>query len=462
MHTNLKAGTAAVTITPDRPLYLQGHSQDHPAIGTLDLLEARVIALDDGRTRAAIVSADLIGLDASSVGRIRKVAESASGIPGANVMVSCTHTHSGPAVMRLHDYRRVDRRYLGWLEQTLGDAVGTASQSMRPAVVAAGEGGPVDFNVNRRLPTPDGVALRPNPDGVVDRRVRVVRIDPAESPEPRGTVGEEPLPQTDPIAILYSYVCHPTALTSWKSHNSYSADYPGAARRVVEASYNERNGGGAIAMFLPGCFGDVRPNLQDNDGAFRSATVQELQVLGRSLGTEVVQVAERLVGQPVDSIGLASAMVTLPYSHVPDEAELRGMAGDERLGIWAEGLLEKLGRDGGLAAGDTAGEVAVIRIGRHWTVSLPGEPMLEIGWSIERGLAELRLADPERGDLALALGYTNGSNVGYLCTSEAMLEGGCEAERSYIAYHHPGPFVREIEQTLIVTAIDLASKLAGV
>ena len=262
--TRLTAGTAAVTITPDRPVNLQGYVRG-PARGTLDPLEVRAIVFDDRTTRTAIVTADLIGLEYTSVERIRAIAEDACGIPGDHVMVSCSHTHSGPAVQRLRGLP-VDPQYLDSLERKLGELVAEADSCKRPVTLGTGEGS-VDINVNRRLRTPEGTIMRANSGGVVDKRVRVLRVDPAGAPVTAGTLGGRPLPQSDPVAVLFSYVCHATVL----GHDNfrYSADYPGATRRFVEEAYRSDGGEDMVAMFLPGCFGDVRPHLLGDDGGFR-------------------------------------------------------------------------------------------------------------------------------------------------------------------------------------------------
>ena len=447
----LKAGTAAVTITPDRPAYMQGYgNRMGKATGTLDPLEARVIALDDGATSAAIVSLDLLGLDAASVARIRDVAAQASSIPAGNVMVVCSHTHAGPAIQAMAGVP-IDQEYLDWLERRLGEAVGEAAASMVDVTVGAGEGW-AGFNVNRRLRRPDGSVGGANPSGAVDHRVRVLRLDRAGAPEAPGTLGESMMPQADPVAVLFSFACHSTVLMS--ANTRYSGDYPGAAREFIESAYAPS---GTVAAFLPGCFGDARPHLLAPDGGFRGASDHELTVLGRILGSEVVGVAERLECEPVDDIAVASRQVELPYSHVPDKAELRAATGPDDAG-WAGALLETLESDGSLPDRET-GEVAVLRLGRHWIATTPGETLVEIGWSIERGLAELGLADPAQGDMTLALGYANG-NSGYLCTATAMFEGGYEPARAYKYYLRPGPFAPEIEPTLIQTALDLAKQSA--
>ena len=443
----LRVGTAAATITPERPSYMQGYgNRMGKATGTLDQLEARVIALDDGTTSAAIVSVDLLGLDAESVARVRHAAAQTSPIPAGNVMVVCSHTHAGPAIQTAGEVP-VDQEYLGWLERRLGEAVGEAAATMVPVTLGAGEGW-ADFNVNRRLRKPDGSVGGANPSGAVDHRVRVLRFDRADAPDAQGTLGDSVMPQADPVAVLFSFACHSTVLMSANYH--YSGDYPGAARRFIESAYAP---GGTVAAFLPGCFGDARPHLLDPDGGFRGASDHELTVLGRILGSEVVGVAEQLECESVDDIAVASREVELPYAHLPGEAELRAATDPGDTG-WARALLGVIERDGSLPDHEM-GEVAVLRLGRHWIATTPGETLIEIGWSIERGLVELGLADPERGDMALALGYANG-NSGYLCTSSAMFEGGYEPARAYKYYLRPGPFAPEIEPTLIQTALDLA------
>ena len=60
---NLLAGAAAVNITPPVGSYLQGYTRGQRSIGVHLELYAKAIVFDDGATRAAIVTTDLIGLD---------------------------------------------------------------------------------------------------------------------------------------------------------------------------------------------------------------------------------------------------------------------------------------------------------------------------------------------------------------------------------------------------------------
>jgi len=281
--------------------------------------------------------------------------------------------------------------------------------------------------------------MRANPGGVMDRRVRVLRLDPAGAPPAPGTLGGRHLPQTDPLAVLFSYPCHPTVLGA--GNLRYTADYPGAARRFVEAAYRQSAPDGALrthALFVPPCFGNLRPHLlrPGGEGAFREGTDHELTVLGRQLGSEVVRVAEAIgAGEPVGGIAAGRRPVWLPYGPAPDGAPLPPES-----------------------AGETA-EVQVLRIGRHWLLATPGETTLEIGLSIERGMAELGLADPARGDLALAVGYANGY-VGYLCAASLIGEGGYEPG-DFHSYGRPAPFAPGIEPALVDGVLSLAQDLRG-
>lgn len=445
----ISAGVAGLDITPSRLISLQGYgNRNGLATGTLDHLEARAIVFGDGTTYTAIVSADLLGFDSTSVQRIRQAVEERCGVPGRNIMITCSHTHSAPSVQRLAG-SPPDDEYLEWVESRVVDSVVEAASAMSPITLGVGQGF-ADFNVNRRRQTSSGVVLEPNPAGDVDHRVHVLRIDHAQTLHGSGMLGSQMLLRCNPMALLFAYPCHATSLMD--DNTRYSADFPGAARRFVESIYGEKT----LAMYLPGCSGDIRPHLVGPDAGFRSASDHELTILGRLLGTAVVQGAESTVPGSIDQLGITSKKVTLPFSHVPHKAELLAAAGDDMHGMWANKLLEELER--GYLPRSVEGEVQVMRLGNHIIVATSGETMLGIGRAIEHGLDSLGLIESSRGDRALVLGYANG-NVGYLCTATSFGEGGYEPIESFDYYLKPGPFKPEIEKTLVKTALDLALEL---
>jgi hypothetical protein len=96
----LRVGTAAIKITPPVGIPLAGYYSPRGSDGVLDDLYAKVAVLDDGQTQAALVVCDLITLPRNTVLEARKLIEQKIGLPGSHVMISATHTHTGPALTR--------------------------------------------------------------------------------------------------------------------------------------------------------------------------------------------------------------------------------------------------------------------------------------------------------------------------------------------------------------------------
>lgn len=417
MADELRAGTARVNITPPVGIHLQGYNRGRPSDGIRDELYARALVLERGESRFALVCADIIGLEPASVARTRALVQESTGILGDAVCIATSHTHSGPAVMYVGRIDPPDPDYTRTLEKMLAGAVAMAARALQPVRLGYGKG-ECGFNINRRLRTPAGIVMRPNPDGAQDRRVQVVRLD-----------GED----GGPVAVLFRYACHPTCLTA--GNLRFSGDYPGAAARVIERVY----GAGTLAFFLPGCFGDLRPNLTTPDGSFRSATDAELDHLGRLLGAEVVRVAEESSPHADDRLASGRVELALPYAGLPSVDDLRRTIEEAQMEPFAEEILARREQS------EARIEVQTLRLGPVTLVALPGEVMNEIGAAIER----------ELDGPTVVMGYTN-ANPGYLCTAKAMAEGGYEPTCYLTSYHHPAPFTPDTELLLRRAALTAA------
>jgi neutral ceramidase len=433
----LLAGAASVDVTPPVGLWHLGVQSER----IRDDLRATAVVLAVGAERVAIVNADTLSLHRESVARIRQRITAEAGIPSENVTILATHTHSSPVAHPLgNSYPDAD--YVRRLEGAMAEAAIKAAQSVVPATLSYGEGY-VGFGVNRRLRTPKGVVMQPNPEGPIDRRVRVWRV---------AAEGEADAP----LAVLFSVCCHPTSFPTSPATN---ADYPGAARRVIEHAY----GGETRALFLPGAFGNIRPNPNDGQGRFRSVTDLELERMGRVLGAEVVRVAEDVSGIPREpgvvtpawsgtgGIGVDRKDVPLRYRSRPSRAQLEASTSAFEQ-TWRKELLATMDREGRLPDGEPC-EVQVLRLGPFLLVAIAGEPFVEIGQAIEEQL----LGRAGVGAVLVA-GYANG-NAGYLCTAAAYAEGGYEAATAHVNYHRPGPFTDATESLLVDAATSLATAL---
>ena len=417
----MKAGIAGADITPLLGTIPQGHATAVPARAVLAPLEVRCIAFEDGGDAAAIVALDLIGTTLELTLRIRARIAKACGIPAEGVLVAGSHTHCGPAVLPIAG-QSADPEYLQTVEQAAQDCAQEAMQKAGPVTLGLGAGS-AHFNVNRR-PMPGGPRgfqpgrMAVNHGGIVDRRARVMRLD--------GSSGR-------PCAVLFHFSCHPTTLAG--TAGMISPDYPGLARAAIEKSL------GCPALFLPGCFGNVRPRVVGDDGGFRSATEEELRVVGGQLADSVVDTTRALRTDSCRGLVRRIESVTVPYGEAMPDGELEEFAANESNDVvptimraWARNV-QSLIRDQALPAGETS-EMQLLGIGPLAVIAIPGEPVQEIGHAIEADLAE----NPGF-DEVWPCGYCN-DLIGYLCTARHHEEGGYEPA-AYPCFKRPLPFADE-------------------
>jgi neutral ceramidase len=98
-----KAGVASVVITPEKPIWMAGYAaRNRPSEGTVHDLWAKALALEDADgSRAVIVTTDLIGFRGAYMsGRIRERIKSNYDLTDAQIILSSSHTHTGPELMR--------------------------------------------------------------------------------------------------------------------------------------------------------------------------------------------------------------------------------------------------------------------------------------------------------------------------------------------------------------------------
>src|SRR5688572_22256942 len=95
-----RAGAAAVDITPKNGTPLAGYYSYRASTGVIDPLYAKAIVVEQDGARAAFVVLDLVTTSRPVVLAARKLIEQQSGIPAERVMISATHTHTGPQLPR--------------------------------------------------------------------------------------------------------------------------------------------------------------------------------------------------------------------------------------------------------------------------------------------------------------------------------------------------------------------------
>ena len=69
--------------------------------GVNDPLFATALFLDDGRKQLLLISVDVIWLSKEQVARARRRIHDCTGVPADHILITATHTHSGPVTVEM-------------------------------------------------------------------------------------------------------------------------------------------------------------------------------------------------------------------------------------------------------------------------------------------------------------------------------------------------------------------------
>lgn len=424
------AGVARESITPTEPVWMAGYSaRTGPSEGILTPLHARVLAIDDGTARLVIVTLDLIEIPVTLRDALLVMAADRHGLAPTEILLNVSHTHGGPMVSARTIaewgidpvWGRRAEAYVSFLVDRVSAAIGRALAGRAPATLAHGVGR-ATFAMNRRLPTPDGIRLAPNPEGPVDHDVPVLRVA-----APDGAL----------VAVVCGYACHNTALGPTRTLNG---DYAGFALETLE-----RDHPGAVALFLSGCGGDQDPSPRRDEADARAN--------GAALAAAVESV---LAGGPaVLAPNLAVSLETcpIPFAPLPSRTALEARAASPdgfvaRHARWV--LAEWPGPDD--RPPDYPLPVQVVRFGDSlMLVALGGEPVVDYAARIGRELAA-------PGRAVWVAGYSNLVQA-YVPNRRVLAEGGYEGTDAVIYQSLPGPFAPEIEERIVASVRKLAAAL---
>ncbi len=417
----LQAGVGRATITPPLGTWLCGYAgRERGCDSVLDDLFATTLVLANDETTLAIVTCDVCGLPTQQVAALRALIAERTGIPGANVLINTSHTHSGPITSIRDDMLAHERAYCETLIQVIAGSVEMARHDVEPCRITHGAGS-APVNVNRRLLRESGWAgMGENLGGAIDRTVQVLRVDTVEG---------------EPLAALVHYACHPVVLQP--PSLAVSADFVGVARGLFEAAT------GATMLFLQGACGNINPIGQRGDIDMR----ERLWNVGSALGAAALQVYAlnglhaTLGDTETLEPALGAAQETLALAlHTPNEPPDSHGARTPALRYWTPPLRDD---------GRVAFEAQALRIGNVALVGGGGEVFIELAQAVQ-----------ERSPFAhtMYLGYTNG-DVGYVPTASAYPEGGYEVDSAHFHYNLPAAVAPDSAGRVVDTSVALLESL---
>ena len=457
--SELRMGVAAVKITPPLGTPMAGYYGERKSQGVLDDLYAKAVVIDDGKTKAAMVVCDVIGLSQTVVVEARQMIQEKTGIPADNVMISATHTHTGPVILRdskLDDLvaagNKLSQDYLQQLPKWIDQVVEEANGRVAVVRVSYGRQDEPSLSFIRRFWMKDGSVgwnpgkLNPNivrPIGVVDPQVNVVYAE---------TVGTKLDAVSDKMAAdgshhaaasdrkpMLTYINYANHLDT-TGGNLISADYPATlARRLADYK-----GAEMLTIFANGTCGNI--NHLDVGSATAQTSPTEAKRIGTVLAGAVLKSYLYLTAVGDTTLRVRREVVSLPLPSFTDD-ELReardivAKNGDHKpflQQVKAYRIVDVAARGGKPFEVD----VQVFTLGSQiaW-VALPGEVFVELGLSI-------KAASPFRQTnvIELANGFTS-----YVPNRSAFAEGQYEVVTSRYA--------EGAGEKLVTTAIKLLGEL---
>jgi hypothetical protein len=413
-----RAGTAAVKITPERPMWLSGYAgRTKPADGTLSDLYAKALAIEDptGR-RAVVVTMDLVGISRDLATAVSDELKSKYQLPREAVFLSVSHTHSGPVVrgnlIAMYgldaEQARLVEEYSRDLQPKLVALVGSAISGLAPADLSRGRGY-VTFAVNRRN----------NPEGTVPKMRDLGRLKgPVDHDVPVLAVRAK---DGNLRAVLF---CHATVLSGYE----WCADYPGFAQTAVEKAHP-----GAVALFFAGCGGDQNPLPR------RSAAMAESY--GRDLARGVDDVLKAPMAPVTGRLGLSYAEVEVPFADLPSRDQLvhDTTSTHRATANRAKKLLAALDKGVPLRASYPY-PVQVWQFGPDLSlVTLGGEAVVDYSLRVKRELGH---------DKTWVAAYAN-DVMAYIPSLRVLKEGGYEGGGSMPIYGLPAVWGPRIEEIIV-------------
>jgi len=146
----IKAGVGVVDITPPLGVELCGYGLylNRRSTSIRDRLYSKALVLSDGVNRVAIVANDLIGITKGMSKDIRFLVAKETGIPQDHILITCTHTHHGPATLSLRGCGEIDEDYMGILPKYVASAVIMANSNLKDARIGAGKGHLENISMN--------------------------------------------------------------------------------------------------------------------------------------------------------------------------------------------------------------------------------------------------------------------------------------------------------------------------
>ncbi|MGC8977575.1 MAG: hypothetical protein ACP5OB_08175 [Candidatus Ratteibacteria bacterium] len=372
----------------------------------LDDLKVRVVFIKDKKENSILLSSfDLIGFSVEFSDKLRREISEKFNLPFKNILISCIHTHSGPATIFLRGAGEINFDYMGFLKERLKEATEEAIKN--------GEETEIKWNIKEIEP-------------IGFNRVKW-SLEPIDL-----NLGIIVLNKKREKTYIVNYSCHPVTLGINKE---ISADFPGRIIKEIEKKGNK-------GIFFQGFCGDIDPFV--NKIKWGSGEEKDIDFYGKHISDRVFKIEQEAFSLKKEEIRCYEKRINLPLEvkeEIKEEKnELLKNTKNENFIKWVENWYEETKEKLPELLKNPyiknipvwTGEIGEIKI-----IGYPGEVFCEIGLKLRKKYGPLFL-----------FGYSNG-DIGYIPTKKAY-----KNKKDYACYLAPKvynyfPFKSEIEKIFL-------------
>lgn len=414
-------GIAQTEVTPVSSVYLAGYAaRNKPSQGVHDNLYAKSIYIENNKEKVALVSLDLVGLPLNIIDKIRK--EVKEDVNLDNVVITCTHTHSGPNTISFLN-TKIDDNWCSLLPNKIVDLIKLSIKRKEQAKIGIKKVNVFGIGKNRRGNKEE-----------VDPELGIIKVQDLK----------------DKVkAIFLNFSCHGTVLDA--NNLLISADYPAYIYKFLSEVYPD-----AIILFTNGAAGDINIGYSADDSALGEKmgirTFENADKIGKKICNKVVSVINDIPINNKELLVYKKKIIKLPFkTQLPQKHEL-----EERIikrqnsidkisdkskkkklqikqiydGIILEKMKSQYNNSGFLNT-----EIDILRINDAILVTVPGELFCELGLKIKKMLSP---------KIAMIVDYAN-DYISYIPTKKAFSQGGYEIETSLFSDEVGNILINEIE-----------------
>ena len=355
---DFQAAAALRMITPDPLLPISGGvGTPAPVTEKKGDLFVRVLVMEKGDTRVALVSIDNLGWPKYWGDKTRALVPR---IPAENILIGATHGHSAPDAYAFPDLQgehHADLDYLQWVCEQMAEAINEGLDNLRPAglKIAVDEAkGKIAYNYYAPI--------------LYDPRNSVLQaVDAADD-----TV----------IATLVNYAIHPEVLGPGRG--ILSPDLCGPLYDRIEEEV------GGVAMFIPGALGGMITADNRTEDGRHARTWEECVRIGQLLADESLRIIADAPVQTDPTLFCAARDLTLPI----DSPLIRLVMRNSPMADQTDNFEE------------VTTQMNVLNVGSAQMLTMPGEVLPNLGYYLKRNMP---------GDHIFLLGLTNDA-FGYIMT----------------------------------------------